>query len=96
MARATSIVRMIGTIKFFRSAGGFGFIVRDDDGADVFFHVNDLAPGTHATAMTPGCRVVFDANHSAQGLRAVDVAVLPQENRRDVKVLDCRPTFRLN
>jgi cold shock protein len=67
---------MIGTVKFFRSKGGFGFIVRDDDGADAFFHVNDLAPGTHATAITPGCRVLFDVEHSVRGLRAVKVAVL--------------------
>jgi cold shock CspA family protein len=68
---------MIGTVKFFRSKGGFGFIVHDNDGADAFFHVNDLALGTHATAMTPGCRVVFDdVEHSVRGLRFVKFAVL--------------------
>jgi cold shock protein len=67
---------MIGTIKFFRNERGFGFIVRDDDGAHVFFHVNDLAPGTRVGAMTRGCRVAFDVEQSARGLRAVKVAVL--------------------
>jgi len=68
---------MTGTVKFFRSEKGFGFIVRDDDGADAFFHVNDLAPGTRAAAMARGCRVMFDVERSPQGLRAVKVAIVP-------------------
>jgi cold shock CspA family protein len=41
----------------------------------IFFHVNDLAAGTHVGAMTRGCRVAFDVEHSARELRAVKVAV---------------------
>jgi cold shock protein len=71
---------MIGTVKFFQSERGFGFIIRDEDGADAFFHVNDLAPGTRAAAMARGSRMMFDVERSAQGLRAVKVTILPTDN----------------
>ena len=40
---APALERHHGTIKNFNSPRGFGFITPDDYGADVFFHVSDVA-----------------------------------------------------
>jgi CspA family cold shock protein len=35
---------MIGSVKFFRPHQGYGFVRREDGGADVFFHVTSITP----------------------------------------------------
>ena len=48
---------MIGTISHFNDDRGFGFIVRDDGGADVFVHARDLV---NADTLKKHQRVSFE------------------------------------
>jgi CspA family cold shock protein len=58
-----------GTVKFFNSSKGFGFIAPEDGGKDVFVHVSAVeASGLHS--LTEGQRVSFDIQPDARGSKA--------------------------
>lgn len=52
-------MRNSGTVKWFNQAKGFGFILPDNGGPDVFVHVSALA-STGAQSLAEGQRVSFD------------------------------------
>jgi CspA family cold shock protein len=57
---------MNGTVKFFNSAKGFGFIEPDDGGKDVFVHASALeAAGIRA--LKEGDRVSFELEDDRRG-----------------------------
>ncbi|MFC2174852.1 cold-shock protein [archaeon] len=60
---------MKGTVKWFNTTKGFGFIEKED-GNDIFVHMNDLEEGT---TLNEGDAVEFEAEDSPKGPRAVKV-----------------------
>ena len=62
----------IGTVKFFNTAKGFGFIAPDGGGKDVFVHASALeAAGMHA--LNEGDKVSFDTQADPNGSKAVNL-----------------------
>ena len=61
-----------GTVKFFNADKGFGFIIPDDGGKDVFVHVNGLN-GNH---INEGDKVSYDVEEGKKGPNAVNVQVI--------------------
>ena len=61
---------MEGTVKWYNSTKGFGFITPSDGGKDVFIHKND-APGS----LREGDRVEFDVAEGDKGPKATNVRV---------------------
>ncbi len=64
-----------GTVKWFNSDKGFGFIAPDDGTADLFAH--------HSAIMTSGFRnleedqkVQFDAERGPKGMQAANIVVI--------------------
>ena len=62
----------IGTVKFFNSTKGFGFISPEDGGKDVFVHVSAVeAAGMRSLA--EGQKVSFDIQPDARGSKAANL-----------------------
>lgn len=60
-----------GTVKWFDSKKGFGFI-QDDDGDDVFVHYSNIS-GDDFKTLNEGDRVSFEVEHGNKGPFAKDV-----------------------
>lgn len=60
-----------GTVKFFNNAKGFGFIVPEDGGKDVFVHQSGLTD-----EITEGDKVSYDVQEGPKGLNATNVKLV--------------------
>lgn len=60
-----------GKVKFFNETKGFGFIVDDESGKDVFVHATGLKD-----QVKPNDKVEYDLRDEKRGPSAVDVRVL--------------------
>jgi len=65
--------RESGTVKWFNTSKGFGFITRDA-GDDVFVHFRSIRGQGHRT-LFEGQRVEFNITEGDKGLQAEDVAI---------------------
>jgi CspA family cold shock protein len=62
----------IGTVKFYNSAKGFGFIAPEGGGKDVFVHATALeAAGMRS--LNEGDKVTFDVQPDPKGSKAVNL-----------------------
>ena len=62
-----------GTVKFFNSKKGFGFITPDDGQKDVFFHAKDLN-GVEFNDLREGDAVTFEIVEGPKGPAAGNVS----------------------
>lgn len=67
-----------GTIKFFNTSKGFGFIANDDGGDDVFVHITALKDRGEQTTLSEGQKVTFDIERDSRNgkLRAANVSIV--------------------
>lgn len=63
--------RVIGTVKWFNSSKGYGFIQRDG-GPDVFVHFSAIQMGGYKS-LNEGQKVEFSIEQGPKGLQAADV-----------------------
>ena len=67
-----SVSMVTGTVKWFNDAKGFGFIVQDNGGPDVFCHHTAIvADGFRSLA--EGQKVEFEVKKGPKGLQAANV-----------------------
>ena len=62
----------IGTVKFFNTSKGFGFITPEDGGKDVFVHASAVEMAGIRT-LGEGQKVSFDIQPDAKGSKAVNL-----------------------
>ena len=73
---------MIGNVKWFNDAKGYGFIGRSD-GPDVFVHYTAINGPGHRT-LKEGDAVEFELVQGTKGLQAVNVVVRQRPQSRGI------------
>ncbi len=63
---------LIGTVKWFNTARGFGFITPEDGSKDVFVHISAVE-GSGLGHLTEGQKVSFDVEQDTRGPKAVNL-----------------------
>jgi len=62
-----------GTVKWFSEEKGYGFIISDDEGEDLFVHHTGIAGEGHKT-LGEGDEVSYEVTQGRKGLRAQNVS----------------------
>ncbi len=62
-----------GTVKFFNTAKGFGFIEPEDGTKDVFVHISSVERAG-MSSLAEGQKVTFEIEQDARGPKAVNLA----------------------
>ncbi len=66
---------MQGTVKWFNSTKGFGFITPEDGTPDIFVHASAIK-SEGFQSLSEGDKVEFNLGHGAKGPKADDVRML--------------------
>ena len=61
-----------GTVKFFNAEKGFGFILQDDGGKDLFVHCTEIQ-GTSDNTLNEGQKVKYEVGEGRKGPCATNV-----------------------
>ncbi|HUE66360.1 MAG TPA: cold-shock protein [Rhizomicrobium sp.] len=62
----------IGTVKFFNSSKGFGFVTPEGGGKDVFVHASAVE-AAGMSSLSEGQRISFETQPDAKGSKAVNL-----------------------
>jgi len=63
---------MTGKVKWFNAEKGFGFIVSDEDGKDIFVHFSAIIQEGYKS-LAEGDKVEFELKSTDRGAQAIDV-----------------------
>lgn len=64
-----------GTVKWFNSTKGYGFITNDSTGEEVFVHFSGII-GDGYKSLEDGQKVTYDTAEGNRGLQAVNVSLV--------------------
>lgn len=65
-----------GVLKWYSQQKGFGFIIPDDGGKDIFLHSTDVRNSRiNSNDLTEGCRISYSLKEHRGKTSAVDVVI---------------------
>lgn len=67
-----SNVRKNGTVKFYNESKGYGFVIDDQSGDDIFVHANGLKSGV---TVKQDDRISYEVETTKKGLNAINVGM---------------------
>ncbi len=70
---------MRGVVKWFDANRGYGFILPEGGGADIFLHRRVLQATAGLRRLEPGQHVEFDVMETSQGRKITRITVLPAD-----------------
>ena len=68
------VAKSKGTIKFFNTQKGFGFITPSNGGKDIFVHINNVRGEAHA--LREGQHVEYEEGAGRKGPEATNVSIV--------------------
>ncbi|MCK3655620.1 cold-shock protein [Pasteurellaceae bacterium Macca] len=68
--------KLTGTVKWFNSVKGFGFIAADQGGDDIFVHFSAIVSDKSYRNLTEGDKVEFEVQTSERGKTALNVKLI--------------------
>ncbi len=71
---------MRGRIRWFDARRGYGFIIPEAGGPDVFLHRRVLQETAHVRSLLPGQTVEYEGQETAQGTKATRVTIVPRSS----------------
>ena len=72
LGASMGVIMAIGTVKFFNSDKGFGFVAPEGGGKDVFVHASAVE-AAGMSALSEGQRISFDTQSDVKGAKAVNL-----------------------
>jgi CspA family cold shock protein len=66
-----------GEVKWFNNAKGWGFLIPEGGGEDIFVHFSSIH-GTGYKTLVPGQTVTYDVENGERGLHASNVVALSE------------------
>jgi cold shock protein len=69
----------MGTVKWFNEPNGYGYIVADEGGKDLFVHRGSIVGDWRTTTLAEGNRVEFELREGGIGPEAIHVLPLISE-----------------
>lgn len=78
-----------GKVKWFNNAKGYGFVLADEGGDDLFVHYSSIQMEGYKT-LKAGQPVQFNTKPSDKGLHAIDIQPLPFEHGQDLDLIHGR------
>lgn len=79
-----------GTVKWFNNAKGYGFILADEGGEDLFAHYSAISMDGYKT-LKAGQQVNFDITRGDKGLHAINI-VAPEAMQKAERNREARAT----
>jgi CspA family cold shock protein len=67
---------MRGVVKWFDANRGYGFILPEEGGADIFLHRRVLQASAGLRRLEPGQRVEFDVEETPQGRKITRISLI--------------------
>lgn len=72
-----------GEVKWFNNAKGWGFIIPEGGGEDIFVHFSAIN-GTGYKTLVPGQSVTYDVEKGDRGLHASNVVALAEATQEEM------------